>query len=414
MASFDSDGYNRPPQHYDVNNRRGRLHRDRYPGLWWRQRADGTTVWEYKMDVKGQSRSRHLDADSEREAIREWEVKRGQAAKGEAALPDGKARLDDAWALYAAEMDHWVADGVIAAKTRENYLTSYRIHVQPQLGRAYVAGISRHDVIDLFRDLKAQGLADWTRCGIKIVLKHALNKAVAEGWILFSPFRDVDEKYLPKQTERAEARLLSVDELQSLFAACSDSYRQPLIVLAFTGLRRGELLGLQWQDVRLNDGKLDIQRQLLWDKERRVWFTDRTKGRRTSDKTLSRRTIALQPAALAALEQQLVVERAKGLGMDGDYVFTSSTGRGHPILPTNFGRGITKAATRAQLGHLHPHDLRHTTASILAAAGVKDHIAAAMMGHTVKEYWKTYAKAFQDDAEQAETLRLLSAAGFGQ
>lgn len=417
MSSFDADGFHRPPPRYDANHRRHRLHRDKYVGLWWRMRADGSVVWEYKPDNKLASGSDTLQASSEREAIREWEILRGKLAQGDVVvIPKGDVRLDDAWALYAAELDTWVEMDVLSDKTRVTYSSNYRLHIQPALGRAYLAGIGRDDIIDLFRDLYAKGLSGWTSSGIKNVLKHCLDKAVEERWISISPLDNINSKYLPKQEPREdyEARLFRNDELLALFAACPKLYREPLILMALTGLRISEVCGIHWQDVNLLESEIHVRRQVFYNRFTRTWGTTRPKGPRTARKTLSRRSVGLLPSALEALEERLVIERAKGFGNDGDFVFTTSGGRGLPIAPANFrARGVQVAGRKAGLGHLRPHDLRHTTASVLAAAGVTEVVAAQWMGHTVEEYHDTYAKAFKDAQEREQTMGLLTAARFG-
>lgn len=420
MSSFDADGYAVIPSLYNANKRRGRVHRDKHEGLWWRMRADLSLVFEYTT-AQGlpEQRTVQLAAKTRAAAVKEYKTLVGKVVSGEVALPKGNARLDDAWAIRAADMKRWVAAGKFSAKTETTQTSNYVNHIRPSFGSMYLPDFGKQEIVDLFRDLTANGLAQWTQWGVKTALSHVLTVAMAEKWITVNPLTLVPSMDLPKpQTEATYVpRLFRNDELVRMFACCPDLYRQQLIVMAYTGLRIRELCGLTWDKINFTERVVYVHQQLDWDANTKTWGTQPPKGERTAvaRKLASWRTVPMCEAVFDALAAQLTAERAKGYGNDGDWVFTSTARTGTPMSPDNLRvRGVQKAAANAVLGHVRPHDFRHTTASILASTGINDTIAAKMMGHTAATYRETYASAFEDAIERAQTIELLAGAGFGR
>jgi|SRR5215471_5370000 len=417
-TEYDADGFNRPPAVYDANKRRGKLH-EKMEGLLWRVRANLTIEYEYKTEKgKGGERSTPLGSD-EKEAIRQWKILSGEAENGKTVIASGKHRFGDAWNAYHEDLGRWVAKGSVARKTIDNYESVYKHHLEAQWGEALLKGIEPDDIVDYFADKNEAGYSQAYQKQMQTVMSHCLTLAHGQKWILVNPLSLVHKLDLPKQQTRAEyeARLFRNDELAAMFLACNKLYTRMLIVLAYTGMRMGELCGLRWENVNLDErviyvrGQLEIVRS---DDAAPVYKQGPPKGKRTASHLQSRRDIDMLDGVVQALITQKENECEKGLGDPGDWVFTGSTGTGLPVIPANFRhRGVQDAAIAASLGHVRPHDFRHTTASILAAAGVRDEVAAQMMGHTVPMYRKTYAKAFRDAIERRETLAKLRGIGFG-
>lgn len=419
-TAYSEDGYNRPPSVYDANRRRGKLHRE-MEGLLWRVRADGSAVYEYKTERgSGHDDERSVSLGSDvQEAIAQWRILSGKAHQGETVIPKGNRRFGDAWDHYLADLTRWVSAGRMSRKTVDNYMSVYRHHFVEQWGPTYLRTIEPSDIVDYFTDKTDDGHSQAYQCQMQTVMAHCFQVSVAEGWLTYNPLALVNKMDLPKMQTKAdyEPRLFRNEELLSMFLACNKLYTQQLIVMAYTGMRMGELSGLQWQNVDLDKRVIHVRAQLevtRHESDSPTYAQGPPKGKRTASHLQSRRDIDLLDGAYHALVAQLDTEREKGLGQAGDWVFTGSTGTGLPVIPANFRhRGVQDAALAAGLGHVRPHDFRHTTASILASAGVADTVAAQMMGHTVAMYQSKYAKAFRDAIERREARTKLTGIGWG-
>jgi integrase len=142
-------------------------------------------------------------------------------------------------------------------------------------------------------------------------------------------------------------------------------------------MRRGELLGLRWDDVDLDRGVLAVRRTLGRGQDGR-WEIG-------SPKTKSgRRSIALPPSARESLQRYRLrqLERRLALGpawQDEGNVFTNETGG--PLHVNRLAYRFTKLIERARVPRIRFHDLRHTSATLLLAQGVHPKIVQERLGH---------------------------------
>ena len=162
---------------------------------------------------------------------------------------------------------------------------------------------------------------------------------------------------------------MTVEQARALLAAAScDRLGNLVTVSLLLGLRPGEAAGLTWSCVDLDsaDPVLRVHASLRRTSAGMVLVDPKT--------PTSRRTLALPDAAVAALIDQRArrESNAQGLRSSGcealDLVFIGQAGT--PLDPSNVRRALARIAEQAGLGHVHPHLLRHATASLLSAAGV--------------------------------------------
>ena len=191
-------------------------------------------------------------------------------------------------------------------------------------------GSNSRDMLALIASLRSVpreegrvGLAEWTVANIITCLRMILRFARHAGYTRNDPFSTLSPEELPRQRPREEfeARVLRPSEIERLIAATTPLYRYAVTVLAYSGLRVSEAAGLTWADVDLVERVLHVRKQLaplrLGEEPRRV----RTKSH------ASVRAVPLLDRAYDALLAQLESEQAKGLGAEGDFMFTSATGR---------------------------------------------------------------------------------------
>jgi integrase len=144
-----------------------------------------------------------------------------------------------------------------------------------------------------------------------------------------------------------------------------------------TGLRRGEALGLQWQDFDEQNGVLLIRRALT--REDGVLVNKDTKTLK------SRRAINLPDELQRLLKVHRADQNAERLKLGrawskSGHIFTTATGT--PIDPRNMYREFRNLCRTAQIGDWHPHELRHSAASLMLAQGVKIQVVSEVLGHS--------------------------------
>ena len=170
---------------------------------------------------------------------------------------------------------------------------------------------------------------------------------------------------------------LDVAEAMRLFDVISGERLEALYVLALTtGLRRGELLALRWDDIDLGSRQLHVRRAL-----QRVDGKLQVAEPKTSS---SRRTVVLPRLAVRHLQEhkkrQDTERQALGEAWrDHGLVFASSIGT--PVEPRNVNRRWDELRRRAGLDWLRLHDLRHGCATLLLAKGVPDRVIMEVVGH---------------------------------
>ncbi|GAA3872442.1 hypothetical protein GCM10023084_26760 [Streptomyces lacrimifluminis] len=217
-------------------------------------------------------------------------------------------------------------------------------------------------------------LSPLTLAYIHSVLKSALEHAVREEEIPRNAVRNV--RTGAPRPRRFEP--LTAAEAREFLAAARSHRLQPLFELALhTGLRKGELLGLRWEDLDSAGGTASIRRTLQRTNSSGLTaLPTKTKS--------SERRIALPTPCLHSLEQhrnrQLQEREAAGKHwQDNGYVFTRPNGA--PIEGATLTRHFNTALRHARLRRIRFHDLRHSAAILLLEQGVELVVIKELLGH---------------------------------
>ena len=194
------------------------------------------------------------------------------------------------------------------------------------------------------------------------VLSHLYTVASSEWeWLENNPVRRVRRPKLP----RGRVRFLEKDELSALLRACHQSEHPclyPIVVLAVsTGMRKGEMLRLRWQDIDLARNRLTLEQT----------------------KNGDRRSVPLVGRA-----REVISEYAKVRRIDTALVFPS---RRKPTVPADLRKPWARAVEMAELADFRFHDLRHTCASYLAMSGATLAEISEVLGHKTLVMVKRYA-----------------------
>jgi integrase len=208
---------------------------------------------------------------------------------------------------------------------------------------------------------------------------HAvLHRALAQAMHWGLTARNPTELVSPPRPVRREMTALTGSQFQELLRLTESTRWYPLwVLLGTSGLRVGEALGLQWQDVDLIAGRLAVRNTL-----QRQPGIGLMLGPPKTEK--SRRTIYFSRLARGALEQQRGRQcedrETSNRWQQTSFVFTNR--HGDAVGPGAVNRALTRALHDAGLPRIRVHDLRHTTASLLLEAGTHPKVVQDLLGHS--------------------------------
>lgn len=271
-------------------------------------------------------------------------------------------------------MERWLEDSKrrsVKPRAYEHYRQMTGYYIVPNLGRVKLSRLQPVHLQGLYSQLLERGLSERTVHHVHAVLRNALGQALKWGNVP----RNVADLVDAPRAKRTEVEYLDQTQAATLLASVKGNRWEPLIVLAVaTGMRQSELLGLQWADLDLLAGRLQVRRQLDRD------------GSMTEPKTAKgRRTIALPSNVSAMLRDHRARQNATRLLMGpqwehNDLVFCTHSGR--PLGHRNVLRAFSLLLGCAGLPHVSFHALRHTHATMLLQEGVAPKIVQERLGHS--------------------------------
>jgi len=275
-------------------------------------------------------------------------------------------------------MDVWYENYAkikVRPSSHQTYKGYIENHIKPNIGSVPLSKLTSLQLQKLYKKLLAKGRVDRIEAksqpkglspktvrNINQVISSAMDFAKSQKLIAVNP---TDGCALPK-LEHQEMKTIPAEQLTSFLREAKESgvFEMYYIELA-TGLRRGELLGLKWEDLDLQQGSLRVQRQVARINGEVVEAPLKTKN--------SYRTISLGADAVKILKEQ----RKKSEG--SPYVFPSPTGG--PISPDSVLQMLHRVLKRAGLPKVRFHDLRHTFATVALQNGVDIKTVSGMLGH---------------------------------
>ncbi len=268
----------------------------------------------------------------------------------------------------------------IKVSTYASYKSYLRRHVLPALGSITIQKLTGGLIQSLYFQLKQEGLSPNTIHLVHTILNAALNDAVKWRKIPFNPCKDLT----PPKLQKKEMKYLSQEEAIQLLEAARGYRVETLLLLAVTlGLRRGELLGLQWDDIDFRKGSLQVKRTIAYvpleDGTRHTYIATDPKTER------SKRTIVLPQFVLDALKEhknRQAQERSQAgkRWQHSNLVFANQQGG---YFSLNLLRGqFKKVLEKAGLKDMRFHDLRHSAATILLSMGINIKVIQELLGHT--------------------------------
>ncbi|WP_018559591.1 site-specific integrase [Streptomyces sp. BoleA5] len=282
--------------------------------------------------------------------------------------PSRSAKLSE-WLPY------WLEEYIRPHRKRTTYV-KYEMHVRlylvPLLGSRRLESLNTANVRRMVSEVTAQTSAATAREAHR-VLRTALTAACREELIS----RNVVQLVPAPQVEPRALNPWTLDETLTFLESARGDGLYPAFVLAVAlGLRRGEILGLQWRDVDLERRTLTVRTTLH--RGGKELYLDTTKNRRT--RAIPIPLMCVAPLRWQRLRQSAQRASAGGKWHDSDLVFTTRSGL--PIEPRNLYRSFLRIASSAELPQVRLHDTRHGCASLLFAAGIAPRTVMEILGHS--------------------------------
>lgn len=351
----------------DLWVRKDKTRRPNYgKGLRWR------VLWE--EDKTGKRRSKSF---ANKDAARSFLTSMDHKLRSGEYVPTENRKV-----VIGELLPQWEA-GLIRLKpsTRGEIANIVRSRVEPRWGRVRVGDVRRQDVQGWVHELHEAGLAGRTVDTVYGWFRAFYTWATDEGYVTVSPCTRIT---LPRGHSR-EHIYLDPPQVAALIGHMDPRYRLFTEFLVTTGLRFGEAAELRVKDLDLPQRRATVNRAV-------------TRGKVGTPKSHKRRSVPLTGGVANQLSELIV-----GRGRD-DLVFT--TARGSQLESNNWRvRYFTSAVKAAGLPDgLRPHDLRHTTASLLVRSGASVKALQTMMGHAdAKITLQTYAGLYADELEDLGT-----------
>jgi integrase len=309
-------------------------------------------------------------------------------------------------------VDWWLANEAPLDKrptTVNHYRYAFKKFIEPQLGAKFLDSLAADDVVDLLRRLQRQGLGVQSLRRVRSYLRLFCENALRHRLLGHNP---VNQVRAPKATTSDPTQVqppMTMEEAKDLLRTVTGTDLETIVYLAiYLGLRRGEILGLQWTDINLEKSSLSIRRTLIEGSRILPDGTGLTQASVNLPKTRnSQRTLDLPNEVAASLRRQRTQQGRLRLiageaWQSTDFVFTN--GLGGSLWPSNVGVKFRKHLKSNGLRHVRFHDLRHTAATLMLESGSRLEEVSQALGHAsiaiTKDVYAPYVPTLANRAVQ--------------
>ena len=289
------------------------------------------------------------------------------------------SRSDGVGATFGQLIDQWLDECErldFSPTTLRTYRAQINQTIRPRLGKVPLNRLTARHLDELYGVMKDAGQSPKTIRNHHAIISAALHQGVRWGWVR----HNVAEQAKPPRISSRRVQAPSIDVVRQVIETAEqrDPRLAPLLMLAaLTGMRRGELCALRWNDIDLQLGVIEVSRSLV--------VVPGGLAEKTT-KTDRSRSVALDPVGIALLTQHRahVVEWAQQagatLGPDA-FVFSPFVEAKTPFRPDNVTSFFIRVRNAIGAPTVRLHDLRHFTATQLIGAGIDVRTIAGRLGH---------------------------------
>ena len=345
--------------------------------------------WRAQVTLKGRRLSH---TSKNQQAAREWIRKiQDQIDQG--------LTYDDERTTLGTFLEGWLATKKSQLRTAssEQYFRMSRSYIEPQLGSIRMKNLDSGRIQEFYDELSKSGKGAGTIRMVHVVLHMCLEHAKNLGLVGRNP---AEFCKLPKPL-KTEMSIWDEDQINKFLVFIQGHRNENLYHLALaTGMRRGELLGLKWQDVDWVNHRLLIRRQCCHPKSGGFIFQEPKTKLGIRSVTLGKDLIDRLRAQMANIDLMRKISRDRW--RDYDLVFPSMIGK--PQIGNNVSLEFNKLVAQSGLPGIRFHDCRHTAASIMLSHGIPAVIVAGMLGHSISTLMTTYTHFIPDMQDEAAQL----------
>ncbi|MBO5256434.1 MAG: site-specific integrase [Clostridia bacterium] len=289
-------------------------------------------------------------------------------------------------------------------------LTLYRSLTErlivPAIGHIKIRDFKPQHLNDLYTDLAKDGknknggkLSGKTILEVHRLLHTILDQAVKESLIPFN----VADRVEPPKVKKSDPTYYQPEDVTAILSALNEEpgqWRTLVLLLLVSGCRRGEALGLKWEDVSFEYNRIHICRNVQYSPDKGIYIT--TPKTKTSD-----RWVSMPAETMKLLRRYRAWQGSERLRL-GEYFesqgFAFTQDNGSPMHPDSVTDWMKKFSKRRGLPHINPHAFRHTMASILYFNGADSVSISKRLGHaqvstTANIYAHVIVKADEKNAD---------------
>ncbi|TLS37776.1 tyrosine-type recombinase/integrase [Pseudalkalibacillus caeni] len=275
-------------------------------------------------------------------------------------------------------INEWIenrASRTLRASTLDTHKWIIDKHLIPAFGDMPLGNIKPKDIDSFYKEKEDAGYSSDYIVDMHSILRKSLKVAIEWEYIQKNPVEAVS----PPRIKAKEIQTWTMEESNSFLKHTEEEPLHIAYVLAiYTGMRKGEILGLRWKDVDLDFGRISITQTLTRTRDGLDFQEPKTRG--------SKRNISITPYVIEELKKRRkqINENKLLLGPTGyaEYDLVVCNNLGNPIDPRNLLRHFDKMIKQSQLSKIRFHDLRHTHATILLKLGEHPKVVSERLGHS--------------------------------